>query len=222
MIIFNILSSGEPATTILVLLGAWLISITFAIVSHEFSHAFAASKMGDPTARLAGRMTMNPAKHLDPIGTLCLIVFGFGWAKGVPVNPTLFRNYRKGQIWVSLSGVTTNMILGIFFTFLSAISILFFNPDILILLFLQDLFIYSAIINYILAVFNILPIYPLDGFSLLQAFLPYDNKFMLFMRKYGILVLLLLLFTGLFSYLINAVLSLFYDRLIDLFYMIFI
>lgn len=209
--IFNIITSGLPVGIIFMLLGAWLIAIVFSIVAHEFAHAFTASKMGDPTAKLAGRMSLNPAKHLDPIGAICLVVFGFGWAKGVPVNPNLFRNYKKGQVLVSLSGVLTNLILGIIFTFLSAVSMLF-DPNVLVLLFLQYLFMYLAVINYVLAIFNILPIYPLDGFSFLEAFLPYDNKFLNFMRKYGVIILLILLVSGLISFLINGVLGfMFYD-----------
>ena len=219
--IFSIFSSGYPASVVLVLLGAWLIAIIFAIVSHEFAHAFVANKMGDPTAKLAGRLTLNPAKHLDPIGAICLVVFGFGWAKGVPINPNLFRNYKKGQILVSISGILTNLCLGVIFTFLSVIANLFFNSEILILQFLQALFMYSAMLNYVLAVFNILPIYPLDGFSLLEAFLPYENKFLTFMRKYGVIILLILLLSNLIDLLIGFMLQVFYYDLASLFTMMF-
>ncbi len=219
--IFSIFSSGYPASVVLVLLGAWLIAIIFAIVSHEFAHAFVANKMGDPTAKLAGRLTLNPAKHLDPIGAICLVVFGFGWAKGVPINPNLFRNYKKGQILVSISGILTNLCLGVIFTFLSVIANLFFNSEILILQFLQALFMYSAMLNYVLAVFNILPIYPLDGFSLLEAFLPYENKFLTFMRKYGVIILLILLLSNLIDLLIGFMLQVFYYDLASLFKMMF-
>lgn len=220
--LFGILTSNNSAEVILIILGAWLIAITVAIVCHEFAHAWAANKAGDPTAKLAGRMTLNPIKHFDPIGTTCLVLFGFGWAKGVPVNPTLFRNFKKGQIWVSLSGVLTNLALGVIFTFLSVVVDLFLDPSVLFFLFLQYLFFYVAIINYVLAVFNILPIFPLDGYNFLAAFLPYENKFLEFMRKYGVLILLGLLITGVFGYAINGMLSGCYFGLYDLFKMIFV
>jgi len=220
--IFSIFSSGLSFEMMVILLGAWLIAITFAIVSHEFSHAWVANKMGDPTARIAGRISFNPAKHLDWIGTLCLVVFGFGWAKPVPVNPTLFRNFRKGQVLVSIAGVVTNLVLGVVFTFLSVVAQLYFDSSILILLFLQYLFFYTAIINYVLAIFNILPIYPLDGFSFLEAFLPYNNKFMMFMRKYGVIIMLILLLSTALNYVFDFVLQVFYYDLFDLFAMIFI
>lgn len=168
--IFSIFSGGYSAEEVLINLGAWLIAITLAIVVHESAHAWVANKMGDPTARLAGRVTLNPVKHLDLVGGLCLLFFGFGWAKPVPVNPVLFRNYRKGQVLVSLAGVVSNFVLGILFTFLSVVSILFFDPNVLILYFLQQLLLYIAIVNYVLAIFNLLPVYPLDGFRLLEAF----------------------------------------------------
>ncbi len=220
--LFGILTSNNSAEVILIILGAWLIAITVAIVCHEFAHAWAANKAGDPTAKLAGRMTLNPIKHFDPVGTICLVLFGFGWAKGVPVNPTLFRNFKKGQIWVSLSGVLTNLALGVIFTFLSVVVDLFLDPSVLFFLFLQYLFFYVAIINYVLAVFNILPIFPLDGYNFLAAFLPYENKFLEFMRKYGVLILLGLLITGVFGYAINGMLSGCYFGLYDLFKMIFV
>lgn len=219
--IFDIFRSGYSWETILVLLGAWFIAIIFAIVAHEFSHAFVANKMGDPTAKLAGRLSLNPARHLDPLGAICLALFGFGWAKGVPINPNLFRNYRKGQVLVSLSGIITNLCLGIIFTFLSVIAQTFFDPNVLVLYFIQALFMYSAVLNYVLAVFNFLPIYPLDGFSLIEAFLPYENKFAMFMRKYGIIILLVLLVSGVIGLLINFVLQLLYTDLFALFKMMF-
>ena len=219
--IWTIFTSGQSIEVIFALLVAWLIAIVFSITAHEYAHALTAYKMGDPTAKMAGRMSLNPAKHLDPIGAICLVLFGFGWAKGVPVNPNLFRNYRKGQVLVSLSGILTNLVLGIVFTFLSAVVNVFLDDSVYFWFFVQALFMYLAVINYVLAIFNILPIYPLDGFSFLEAFLRYDNKFVVFMRQYGIIILLVLMLTGIISLLMNFVIYVFYDLLVGLFESIF-
>ena len=219
--IWTIFTSGYSIEIIFALLVAWLIAIVFSITAHEYAHALTAYKMGDPTAKMAGRMSLNPAKHLDPTGAICLVLFGFGWAKGVPINPNLFRNYRKGQVLVSLSGILTNLVLGIVFTFLHAVTMLLDN-NIYIWFFVQSLLESLAMINYALAVFNILPIYPLDGFSFLEAFLRYDNKFLVFMRKYGMIILLILLLTGIISLLMNFVIYVFYDLLGGLFERIFV
>ena len=220
--IWTIFTSGYSIEIIFALLVAWLIAIVFSITAHEYAHALTAYKMGDPTAKMAGRMSLNPAKHLDPTGAICLVLFGFGWAKGVPINPNLFRNYRKGQVLVSLSGILTNLVLGIIFTFLSVVVNLFLDGSVYFWFFVQALFQYLAVINYVLAVFNILPIYPLDGFSFLEAFLRYDNKFLVFMRKYGMIILLILLLTGIISLLMNFVIYVFYDLLGGLFERIFV
>ena len=219
--IWTIFTSSYSIEIIFALLVAWLIAIVFSITAHEYAHALTAYKMGDPTAKMAGRMSLNPAKHLDPIGAICLVLFGFGWAKGVPVNPNLFRNYRKGQVLVSLSGILTNLVLGIVFTFLSAVVNVFLDDSVYFWYFVQELFKYIAQINYVLAIFNILPIYPLDGFSFLEAFLRYDNKFVVFMRQYGIIILLVLMLTGIISLLMNFVIYVFYDLLVGLFKSIF-
>ena len=220
--IWTIFTSGYSIEIIFALLVAWLIAIVFSITAHEYAHALTAYKMGDPTAKMAGRMSLNPAKHLDPIGAICLVLFGFGWAKGVPINPNLFRNYRKGQVLVSLSGILTNLVLGIIFTFLSVVVHLFLDDSVYFWFFVQELFQYLAVINYVLAVFNILPIYPLDGFSFLEAFLRYDNKFLVFMRKYGMIILLILLLMGIISLLMNFVIYVFYGLLGGLFERIFV
>ena len=220
--LYTIFTSNQPFYIILVVLIAWLIAITFAIVAREFVRAYVSNKMGDPTAKLNGQLSLNPAKHIDTLGMVFLVFFGFGWTKGVQTNPNLYRNFRKGQIWVSLSGIITNLCLGVIFTFLSVIAELYFSADVLILLFLQYLFYFFAIINYVLAIINILPIYPLDGYGFLQAFLPYTNKFMMFMRKYGLIILIILILSQLLGLFINLVLQVFYTDLFNLFVKIFI
>ena len=113
--IYSIFTSEYSWQIKLVVLFAYLISILVAIVCHEFAHAYVAYKNGDDTAKLSGRMTLNPAAHFDPFGFLCLLLLGFGWAKPVPVDEMKFRNIKKGRLLVGFAGVTANIILAVVF-----------------------------------------------------------------------------------------------------------
>ncbi len=188
---------GGLVTLSLVL--AYVLAILFALTFHEFAHAFAAHKCGDDTAKVMGRMTLNPFKHIDFLGGAMMLLFGFGWAKPVPINPNKFRNYKKGLFVVSIAGVAANIILAIVCSFIAFwfakiqhLNYLYF--------FFYALFSRSAILNISFAIFNLLPIYPLDGFNAISAFSKYDNKYVTFMRSYGNIILILLLVSGLFSY----------------------
>ncbi len=220
--IFTILFSGLDAAHIFAFLGAWIIAITVAIVFHEFAHSFTAVKMGDETPRMAGRLTLNPAKHFDALGFVFLIILGFGWSKPVPINSNNFRNVRKGEVLVSLSGIITNFILFIIFLFCYVLCMLYLDSTVFFYEFLQMMFFYLASTNLFFAVFNLLPLYPLDGFNFIRAFCRYDNKFIQFMYKWSFLIMLVLLLTGALGWLlgnfanvvINGFLSLFTHMLI--------
>jgi len=146
--------------------------VLFAITVHEYAHARMALSLGDPTAKLAGRATLNPISHIDPIGAICLYLFHFGWAKPVPVDPRYFRNPRMGSLWVSLAGPLANfgvaLVAGILVRY-------FLFPWELYLRILVSM----TILNIALGLFNLLPIPPLDGSHILESFLPYQA-----LRKY--------------------------------------
>lgn len=168
---------------------ALLIAITF----HEYAHARMAFAWGDPTAKYQGRMTLNPLAHLDPIGLLMLILFRFGWARPVPINPFNFRDRRKGLFWVSLAGPGTNLLLGLLFTF-----VLFaLKPSYpLVTAIFYNLIIY----NIFLAVFNVIPLPPLDGSKILASLLP--SRYLSFyqtVEPYGPFLLVILLVSGLLT-----------------------
>ena len=173
-----------------------IVILIFSVVVHEVSHGMIAYKLGDQTAKLQGRLTLNPLKHLDPIGSfivpLVLILlpgdFVFGWAKPVPINSYNFRNPRLGNLLVSLAGPLSNFI----FAWLLAILTRYL-ADGTILILLE----YTIWINLALAVFNLLPIPPLDGSHILEYFLaPYQLEWMYRLQQYGFIILIAFMMFG--------------------------
>ncbi|NLB89906.1 MAG: site-2 protease family protein [Clostridiales bacterium] len=146
-----------------------IISVLFALTIHEYAHAYVANKCGDPTAKYMGRLTLNPLKHLDPIGTISLLLFRFGWAKPVPVNSRNFNNYRRDNILVSAAGIVTNFVMYLLTRFLylwignMGITNNFQSQFFAYFLFFLSIF---GTLNLGLAIFNLLPIPPYDGFHL--------------------------------------------------------
>lgn len=180
-------------------------AILIAITIHEFFHAYTAVKMGDRTPEYHGRLSLNPLNHLDLIGTIMLVLVRFGWAKPVPINPNNFKNYKKGIILVSLAGPLSNFILAV-------VVIMFRRTMMGIGSNYLNLFIDTLIfINIALAIFNLIPIPPLDGSKILFAFIPYKYKYISdFIERYGIILLFgifyLIYRTGfLYSIVINIV-----------------
>jgi Zn-dependent protease len=141
--------------------------LLFAITVHEYAHARTALSLGDPTAKLAGRITFNPISHMDPFGAICLFLFNFGWAKPVPVNLRYFRNPRLGSLWVSLAGPLAN--LGVALVMGILIRYFLFPWDLYLTMLITML-----LMNIGLGLFNLLPIPPLDGSHVLESLLPYS------------------------------------------------
>ena len=148
--------------------------VLMAITIHEYAHGYAAYKMGDPTAKFQGRLSMNPLAHMDLLGALCMILFRFGWAKPVSVNPNNFRNRKKGTVIVSLAGPLSNLFLALVGAIVCGILLRVGNyiEGGMFMHALQMIFTQMLIINISFAVFNIIPIPPLDGSKILGAVLP--------------------------------------------------
>ncbi len=181
-------------------------AIIIGLTVHEWAHAFAADKLGDPTAKNLGRMTLNPFAHIDLFGFLCLLVVGFGWAKPVPVNPRNFKNYRRDDIIVSLAGIAMNLVVAFFATILFYFGVYHWNLGSNEAFY--TIFLSIVTINLSLAVFNLLPIYPLDGSHVFESlFMRYIPKFSMFLRQYGQYILIALLVSGLVSTVLGTVVS---------------
>ena len=180
--------------------------VLIGITVHEWAHAFAAYKLGDPTAKNLGRMTLNPIAHIDIFGFLCLLLVGFGWAKPVPVNPRNFSNYKRDDIIVSLAGIATNLLVAFLFTFVFYAGVVKGNlggNEAFVAIFTG-----IVTINLALMVFNLLPIYPLDGSHVLECLLGHRfPRFFMFLRQYGQWILILLLITGAFSGFLSLVVN---------------
>lgn len=165
---------------------------------HEFAHAFTADKLGDGTPKLNGRLTINPLAHLDLLGCLMIILVGFGYAKPVPVNMRNFKNPKAGMAITALAGPLSNIVMAFFFLVLRAVAVVFGRSDFSQIC--EWFFFYAAYINITLAVFNLLPIPPLDGSRIATAVIPnkYYYKIMQY-ERYIMIGLFVLLFTGILS-----------------------
>ena len=168
-------------------------AILFCLTIHEYAHGLIALKLGDPTAKHAGRLTLNPLKHLDVIGTICLFLFRLGWAKPVPINPTYFRNPRRDILLSSLAGPAANFVSAIVF----GIIIRFINLPMSGNNFFAVIFIMFFYFNLVLGVFNLIPIPPLDGSKILYYLLPQRAAYgYAQLERYGLFILLGIIMLG--------------------------
>ena len=186
----------------IVALLAQFFAVMFVISFHEYAHAYAAYKNGDPTAKFSGRMTLNPMKHFDPLGIIMFALAGFGWAKPVPVNPYNFKDLKKGSIWTSVAGVLVNYATAFLAYPLLLLMLRFLYPILAgkyLGLFLYRLLYCCWAYSLSFCVFNLLPFYPLDGFRLVEALSEGRGKVYRFLRQYGYYILLGLIFLNILS-----------------------
>ncbi|MBE6633048.1 MAG: site-2 protease family protein [Ruminococcaceae bacterium] len=208
--ILSLLQSGNSPFEILLSLIIVVPAMMLALSVHETAHGFAAWKCGDPTAHNLGRLTLNPIRHLDPVGLIMLLLVGYGWAKPVPVNPRYFRDPKRGMAITALAGPLSNLLLGVLFSLLAGIcggihADLYGNAyfaggswvAVSLMSILYTAFEFSGYINFLYAVFNMIPIPPFDGSRVAFAFLP-DKYYFGIMRyereiMYGTLILMVVL-----------------------------
>lgn len=190
-------------------IGLMVVVLLFSVIIHEVAHGYVALLNGDPTARLMGRITLNPFPHIDPIGTiffpLFLLVMGskfiLAWARPVPVNPTYFRHPRWGSITTSAAGPLSNLLLAALFAYLLRFGL--GGPGLVLMCY------YGCIINIYLALFNLIPIPPLDGSHLVAAFLPYRAaRLYSYLEPVGFILILILFSTGIMGMILSPLFQL--------------
>ena len=169
------------------------VAVLLTLMLHEIAHGYVAYRCGDPTAKMLGRLTLDPRKHLDPIGTVCLVLFGFGWAKPVGINPSYFRNQKEGLIKVSFAGPGANF----FLAFLASFLIAAMNKFGILTEGVYAFLLWTQLYNVWFAFFNLIPIPPLDGSKILMSLLPPKQAYeYLKIEPYSMYILIAMLLTG--------------------------
>ena len=190
----------------LMILPGILIGLSF----HEFGHAYVSTKLGDPTPKLQGRVTINPMAHIDPVGMVCLLLCGFGWGIPVQINPSYYKNRRRDEILVGFAGVAMNLILAIIFSLLVRVAVIVYqSTGSEIASIFYDILLNVVMINVVLMVFNLLPVPPLDGFGIvtnlfnLQKYSWYEKYY-----QYGYFILIFMVLIGWVSTILTPVMTL--------------
>lgn len=222
--LFSLLRNGFDFGNLIVYLFSMAFVVFCTMPVHEYAHALVATKLGDPTPRLQGRLTLNPMAHISPIGALMILLVGFGYAKPVGVNARNFKDPKKGMALVALAGPVSNLIMGFiaeFFAVLFGRLAIGAGTNNLLLSAVNLFFYFAAVVNVQLAVFNLLPIPPLDGSRILQLLIPskYYFKVMQY-ERYIVLVVFVLLFTGILTTPLSLLSGLILKLFQKLFYLI--
>lgn len=174
-----------------------VLAVVVSVMVHEVAHGYVALLNGDPTAKLAGRLSFNPVKHFDPIGFLMLIFVRFGYAKPVPVNPYNYKNRKVGAITVALAGIVANLLMAFFFSMLFRIFAVYSVNKFMDVC--ASMCLWFVVININLALFNLLPLYPLDGYRFLDGVMKITNPILRFLRNYSLMILYLLVIISFLS-----------------------
>ena len=218
MIFLEQLGSGLTETLLGIV--ALLMALFIAIPFHEFAHAWMAKKQGDYTAHAYKRCTPAAFAHFDAVGFLMMMLFGFGWAKPVPINSNNFKNGRKSQFLVSVAGVLMNLLLGVVFLFIYMLMFKIaptFYIDSAYGYLLGTFLIYSFSLNFGLAIFNLLPIYPFDGYNMIDSMCRYDNAYLRFAKRYSTFLFILIIITGIYDVFYGYIIDNIYYLLVKLF-----
>ena len=204
--LYSIIRGNYTIRDKFILVVAYLVAIFFAIVLHEIAHGYVAHLNGDDTAKVNGRLSLNPLKHFEPLGMLMFVIVGMGWARPVPINPVNFKKTKLGLVTVSLAGVMMNLILS-FLSFglyvgMGAILTKFYLESLvleIIVTLLWAMGMFGTVINISLMAFNLLPLCPLDGFRLVEVFTKPGNGYVRFMRKYSMYIFIALIGLGIIA-----------------------
>lgn len=210
--LLDIISGGFKIENIISGVIGSLIVIFLTLPVHEFAHGFVANKLGDPTARYQGRLTLNPLAHLDIIGSLCILLIGFGWAKPVPINSYYFKKPKRDIAITALAGPVSNLLMALIAALIRNVFIYLVGFRFAFVGYVVLTLHYVSLINISLATFNLIPIPPLDGSRIISAFLPNRIYYKLMqLERYSMWIILILAFTGLLDGPIYAVSNFFFN-----------
>lgn len=204
--LFDLFSGDGNMLDLIIKLFSRLFVVFCTMPVHEYAHALIATKLGDQTPRLSGRLTLNPLAHISPIGAIMIFLFGFGYAKPVNVNPRNFKDPKKGMAITAVAGPVSNLLMGFVFIVLATVFSNIFRGDSVLFTAIFYFLFFAGTINVNLAVFNLLPIPPLDGSRILQLLIPakYYYKFLEY-ERYVVILVFVLIATGILSGPLSAI-----------------